>query len=426
MRASRSLLAGDRLAGLASREVRSRPSTQELEELEAYRGKLRSERSPEDRLAHRATILSENVRSRGFGSVAFDGDDAVEEAEHDRLSVKSEESETGSDVGVAGRHASEQVGDFVDVTKLSAASRRSAAPHIYNIFEQIFCDTEVAHQRQAIPDLPDAVRASMRASGVDLEEELGLTGTRAEVVMTIEESWHALTAGTGIANRLEKQLVADLSIALRIDKARIHVTNVRAADSGGSRVIAELQFLPASDSEPTALEIAEALSLQAGTPKSMLHAMNSTRHASDVRFREVQPAVVKGLQGGQSGPYEALLRGGVVVDDRGVRPTLSAVHGVASSQLKAGERSAGGHRDTTSIQAQQRDAHALSMVEAARRQQEGFWVDVDRGVYQPVQTNKYGTFHSARGKKVRHSHPPQYRAPMQCVPVTAPPRAEDA
>ena len=54
--------------------------------------------------------------------------------------------------------------------------------------------------------------------------------------------------------------------------------------------------------------------------------MNSTRHASDVRFREVQPAVLKGMHKGQSGPYEALLRGGVVVDDRGVRPMLSAVH----------------------------------------------------------------------------------------------------
>ena len=42
----------------------------------------------------------------------------------------------------------------------------------------------------------------------------------------------------------------------------------------------------------------------------------------------------------------------------------------------------------------------MNMVEAARRHQEGFWVDVDRGAYQAVQTNKYGTFYPTRGKKV--------------------------
>jgi hypothetical protein len=395
LRQSRELLAGDRLGALSGSAARSRPTMRDREQA-AERVKFSS---PED-LAQRADMLSEQARRRGFDplfAAAGEGD------EHDRLSVKSEESETGSQMGLPGRHASDAVHDFVDVTKLSAASRRSAAPHIYNIFEQIFIDTDAPHQRPAIPELPEAVRASMRASGVHLEEELGLTGTRAEVVMTLDESWQNLTGGTGSANRLAKQLVADLAIALRIDKARIHVTNVR---QDGAGVRAELLLMPGGDHEPSAVEAAEALSLQAGSPKSMLHAMNSTRRATDVRFREVQPAVLKGMHKGQSGPYEALLRGGVVVDDRGVRPMLSAVHGMAPTDVKRDSlkrQSALPLHSGEDLRTHQRDLDAMHKVDAARRQQEGFWVDVDRGVYLPVQTNAapaYGTFYTPRQKKV--------------------------
>ena len=260
LRQSRELLAGDRLGALSGREARSRPTLREREQLESLRAV--KFRSPED-LAQRADLLSEQARRRGLDPL-FAAEE--QEDERDRLSVKSEESETGSQTGQPGHHACDAVHDFVDVTKLSAASRRSAAPHIYNIFEQIFIDTDAAHQRPAIPELPEAVRASMRASGVHLEEELGLTGTRAEVVMAIDESWQNLTGGTGSANRLAKQLVADLAIALRIDKARIQVTGVRPDGAG---VRAELLLMPGGDSEPSAVEVAEALSLQAGTPKSM-------------------------------------------------------------------------------------------------------------------------------------------------------------
>ena len=395
LRQSRELLAGDRLGALWGSETRSRPTMRDREQA-AERVKFSS---PD--LAQRADLLSEQARRRGFDplfAAAGEGD------EHDRLSVKSEESETGSQMGLPGRHASDAVHDFVDVTKISAASRRTAAPHIYNIFEQIFIDSDAAHQRPAIPELPEAVRASMRASGMHLEEELGLTGTRAEVVMTIDESWQKLTGGTGSANRLAKQLAADLAIALRIDKSRIQVTNVR---QDGTGVRAELLLMPGGDHEPSAVEAAEALSLQAGSQKSMLHAMNSTRLASDVRFREVQPAVLKGMHKGQSGPYEALLRGGVVVDDRGVRPMLSAVHGMAPTDVKRDSLRRqsvlplGSGEDA--LRTHERDLDAMHKVDAARRQQEGFWVDVDRGVYQPVQTNAasaYGTFYTPRQKKV--------------------------
>ena len=407
MRASRDLLAGDRLGGLASRQVRMRPTTREREEVEAARVQFASPHT--DHLSQRAGKLSEQARSRGFEPLFGEvhGED-----EHDRLSVRSEESETGSETWQTGQHASDNVAGYVDVTTISAASRRSAAPHIYNIFEQIFVDSDAARQRPSIPNLPDAVRASMRASGINLEQELGLTGKRAEVVMTIDESWLNLTGGTGAANGLQKQLVADLAIALRIDKSRIQVTSVRP-EGGGVRALAELLILPGAEDEPAAVEVAEALSMQAGTPKSMLHAMNSTRRAGDVRFREVQPAVLRGMQGG---PYQALLRGGVVVDDRGVRPTLSAVHGVTSMQLKQNavglrDRGSGGYQGYTGVNDEQsvesarhhqeRDQHAMQMVEAARRHQEGFWVDVDRGVFQQVQTNKeYGTFHQPKQKKV--------------------------
>lgn len=414
LRQSRELLAGDRLGALSGREARSRPTLREREQLESLRAV--KFRSPED-LAQRADLLSEQARRRGLDPL-FAAEE--QEDERDRLSVKSEESETGSQTGQPGHHACDAVHDFVDVTKLSAASRRSAAPHIYNIFEQIFIDTDAAHQRPAIPELPEAVRASMRASGVHLEEELGLTGTRAEVVMAIDESWQNLTGGTGSANRLAKQLVADLAIALRIDKARIQVTGVRPDGAG---VRAELLLMPGGDSEPSAVEVAEALSLQAGTPKSMLHAMNSTRRAADVRFREVQPAVLKGMQKGHSGPYEALLRGGVVVDDRGVRPMLSAVHGLAPTEVKRNSLHSEQHAVKDGLQTHQRDLDAMHMVEAARRQQEGFWVDVDRGVYQPVQTNaKYGTFQAARQKKVcsprSHARPPARRSLWHLIEAT--------
>jgi hypothetical protein len=411
MRASRELLAGDRLGSLARREVRSRPTIREREDIEDARHKLHSVRSPED-LVQRAGALSEHVREQSYllGSGGFVEGETVE---HDRLSVKSEPSENGSDVEQAvqsSRQASSRVPDFVDVTKMSAASRRTAAPHIFNIFEQIFMDNEPSHQRRAIPDLPADVRASMRASGADVEEELGLTGARAEVVMTIDESWQVLTGGTGAPSRFEKQLVADLAIALRIDKSRVQVIKV-APSGAGSRAIAELLILPPSmEGEAPAVEVAEAISHQAALPHSMLHAMSSTRRASNVRYREVQPAVSKAMRTGECGPYQALLQGGVVVDDRGVRPLLSAVHGVKPTQLK---QSRNAH---DSVAAHERDLQAQHVVDIARRHKEGFWVDVDRSVYQPVQSvNKYGTFRPTSSRKEVSTPPVPFALCSTCI-----------
>ena len=404
MRQSRELLAGDRLGSLATREKRTRPTTREREDLEEARARLHNPRSQEDLVA-RGTQLSEHVLGRALdlGSGGF-LEERVEEVEHDRLSIKSEESENGPEIGDAvrhGRRAEDRVSGFVDVTKMSAASRRSAAPHIYNIFEQIFVDTDSgAHQRPAVPDLPAEVRASMRASGVNLDEELGLTGSRAEVVMTIDESWKQLTRGTGNPSGLEKQLVSDLAIALRVPKSRFQITGVKPSGMG-SRAVAELVILPGSEGEPQAVEVAEALSLQAGTPQSMLASMTSTKRASNVRFREVQPAVAKAMQGGESGPYQALLRGGVVLDDRGIRPALSAYQSMAPTQLMQSSPKQGVSGGAGGLGAHQRDLETIRMVESARRRQEGFWVDVDRGLYQPVQSvHKYGTFRAPGRNKV--------------------------
>ena len=96
-----------------------------------------------------------------------------------------------------------------------------------------------------------------------------------------------------------------------------------------------------------------------------------------------------------------------MVDDRGVRPMLSAVHGMAPTDVKRyslrrqSVLRLGSGEDA--LRTHERDLDAMHKVDAARRQQEGFWVDVDRGVYQPVQTNAasaYGTFYTPRQKKV--------------------------
>jgi hypothetical protein len=112
MRSSKAMLDEDRLSAIANR----------ASNLEKIRASEPSSDAPAQR-------RPEPVSAPAYGQV----DDADE---HDRLSVRSEESEED----VLGGRALKSVSGYLDVTHLSSETRKSAAPHIFNIYEQIFCD----------------------------------------------------------------------------------------------------------------------------------------------------------------------------------------------------------------------------------------------------------------------------------------------
>ena len=117
MLSSKAMLEGDRLGMLANRQ--------------SMRGddKVRASDSSETPAGRRpADVPSQSGRSND--------DDG------DRLSVRSETSEEDGCGGQGIRSGS----GYVDVQQLSSTTRKSAAPFIFNIYEQIFCDGVPSHQ----------------------------------------------------------------------------------------------------------------------------------------------------------------------------------------------------------------------------------------------------------------------------------------
>eukprot|EP00290_Baffinella_frigidus_P057797 CAMPEP_0180377838 /NCGR_PEP_ID=MMETSP0989-20121125/24377_1 /TAXON_ID=697907 /ORGANISM="non described non described, Strain CCMP2293" /LENGTH=313 /DNA_ID=CAMNT_0022376577 /DNA_START=79 /DNA_END=1017 /DNA_ORIENTATION=+ len=294
MLSSKAMLEGDRLGSLASRQ--------------SMRDQLRdssdapAERRPADFLPQ-------------LGGRGDDSDDG------DRLSVRSEESEEEVCSGGAIR----QVRGFSDVEHLSSASRKSAAPHIFNIYEQIFCDGTPSHQ---VPAVPESVRESMRASGrahADLDYSLRPLSGRAELLLVLDAPWVAIEQAPGGVPGFGKQLVADLSVALGVGKDRLQVTGLHSED-GGRKAAAEVMVFSSHDgSPPSALEVAAGACAQASARDSLLKSMSSTRRTSVANFREVSGggsvAGAPGARGlaGRSQGSQALTHGDT-------RPELSAIH----------------------------------------------------------------------------------------------------
>ena len=118
MLSSKAMLEGDRLGMLANRQ--------------SMRG--------EDKV--RASDSSETPAGRRPADVPPQSGRSDVDDDGDRLSVRSETSEEDGCSGQAIR----SVSGFVDVQQLSSTTRKSAAPHIFNIYEQIFCDGVPSHQ----------------------------------------------------------------------------------------------------------------------------------------------------------------------------------------------------------------------------------------------------------------------------------------
>jgi hypothetical protein len=197
----------------------------------------------------------------------------------------------------------------------------------------------------------------MRASGtlVDDHSLRPLSG-RAELLLVIDERWSTVEQMQGGVAGFGKQLLSDLSAALGVRKDRLQLTSL-SPEEQGRRAAAQLLVFPSREgSPPSALEVAAAACAQASDRGSALRSMPSTRRTAVANFREVRPdsaggaLTPRGLAGRSLGSL-------ALVDSR---PHLSAVRQPSRS--------------------------------AARKGQDGFWVDVEAGAGGPVRAGAYGTF----------------------------------
>jgi len=386
MKHSKELLSGDKLSLLANRQKRSAQDPSDVHG--GGSGKH------DDMLSKLQTLSNKHG-----GSSARHSFQSLDE--HDRLSVKSDDTEDGLEDS-EGRRSRPYTQDYLDVTSLSSASRRSAAPHIFNIYEQIFIDgTDAAQKRFHVPELPEEVQSSMRPTKYDFEAELGIVGTRVEATLYIAESWDHLTAGKGDKSMIEKQVVADLAVSLRTDKSRLRVADVRPSKDKKGVEVSILIMPSVEEDEHDAVQIGERLQQESQAPNSILRSMNSTRRLVRVSTREIKAA---GSAGAESiaGGYPSLLRSGVVMDDRSVRPSLSAVHGQVPTELRVGNDK---YASKEYLDWQQREREEVQQIQQARTAQDGFWVDVEAG-NQQEKRQTYGTFRQkGEGRKVCFHQP---------------------
>ncbi len=120
IRASRELLSRDVLSELSAKSVKS------IKDKRQFDAAQTSGQSDLDTASNRPAD-----RRKADPLVVDDGiSDGKEDG--DRLSIMSEDSQ--DDISA---DATETCQKFVDLSSLSACTRRAAAPHIYNIFEQV-------------------------------------------------------------------------------------------------------------------------------------------------------------------------------------------------------------------------------------------------------------------------------------------------
>mmetsp|Transcript_20914 Transcript_20914/g.57554 ORF Transcript_20914/g.57554 Transcript_20914/m.57554 type:complete len:138 (+) Transcript_20914:43-456(+) len=108
----------------ASKELLSRDSLSEIS-LRASRPKEKLDF--EASLASVARLSSSSLLVAAEEGHSFEGlNPPGDSNSEDAISVESDDSQ----------HESKDVGGYVEVTKMSAGSRKAAAPHIHNIFDQ--------------------------------------------------------------------------------------------------------------------------------------------------------------------------------------------------------------------------------------------------------------------------------------------------
>ncbi len=120
IRASRELLSRDVLSELSAKSGKSIKDKRQFDAIQSS-GQTESETFP-DRPAER----------RKAEPLVVDDGISVGKEDGDRLSIMSEDSQDDISADVT-----ETCPKFVDLSSLSAGTRRAAAPHIYNIFEQV-------------------------------------------------------------------------------------------------------------------------------------------------------------------------------------------------------------------------------------------------------------------------------------------------
>lgn len=158
----------------------------------------------------------------------------------------------------------------MQVDGLSAALRRTAAPHIYNIYDQIFMEDESGNRssRTLVPNLPAEV---LRDSG-------GSWGEHARVALVLE----GLSSSDTM---LRSQVAADVAKTLGVSRESVSVGHSHSAHEGLHLDIVLRSNRGGGGHGPQCGELAAELVKQAGELGSTLRAMPATRRAISAVIR---------------------------------------------------------------------------------------------------------------------------------------------
>uniref|UniRef100_A0A7S0U8J0 Uncharacterized protein n=1 Tax=Hemiselmis andersenii TaxID=464988 RepID=A0A7S0U8J0_HEMAN len=277
------------------------------------------------------------------------------DAEHDRLSVGSVESEDGEAVGASRARGD----DYVPVDGLSAASRRTAAPHIYNIFEQIFME--------------DAGGRRVSSRAPSLPHDVAYKGWAEQAMVALVLSGQSTHGEVDAA--LRAQVTADVALCLGIPRDSVSVgPSQRVADGVEVEVVLRTNR-GGTGRGPACGELAAELCLQAGELGSRLRAMPATRRALRAEVREVRsPGAGLDLPVAPFG----IVTGGLLPEaGRGPRPHTSDIHAGGGRAASFDPRGMSALSQAMSVH--EREVERARNESAARRDRDGFWVDVEAG-----------------------------------------------
>jgi hypothetical protein len=194
------------------------------------------------------------------------------------------------------------------------------------ILRQIFMEDSCA----SIPELPDGVKRSSVLAVKNTMNRSSRASAESAYVVRVELVQHfneIVSAGTGQGRfQFERQILADLAIALNVSKKRFVVERIEPKDGWEKHTIFDLLIVP--DEDPTATPSCGQLAamIVEEVNQGSLRSMPSLRKSLRAELRKENDEMR------QSGPRDcdgdlkfSLLRGGIFVDSKHIA-VMSAVH----------------------------------------------------------------------------------------------------
>jgi len=260
----------------------------------------------------------------------------------------------------------------------------------------------------SIPELPDGVKRSSVLAVKSKMNRSSRASAESAYVVRVELVQHfneIVSAGTGQGRfQFERQILADLAIALNVSKKRFIVERIEPKEGWEKHTIFDLLIVP--DEDPTATPTCGQLAalIVEEVNQGSLRSMPSMRKSLRAELRKEHDDMRQtstGLKDSDGDLKFSLLRGGIFVDSKHIS-VMSAVHrgeDVSSGSHGALETETGMEPEglRLALALQEKEMSAARRQREERRAREGFWVDVEAGKPPPAVEadnfpGQYGTF----------------------------------